>query len=103
MYNLKPVSSEKVFQCSFFTITNNNTVLMFCLFGDTLSFMMFSSAEHLLPGAPLTYFNDRGGLSDFFGSEILAKSDFFGSMKDAGIFGGCKEKQWDFFRLQKNN
>ena len=23
---------------------------------------------------------------DFFGSDILAKTDFFGSMKDAGIF-----------------
>ena len=25
------------------------------------------------------------GPSEFFGSEILAKSDFFGSMKDVGI------------------
>ena len=59
---LKPVSRKKVFSMSVF-ITNNNTVvisnlappawnsitrfdasyLMFCLFGDTLSFMMFSS------------------------------------------------------------
>ena len=37
------------------------------------------------PGSPLTYFNDGGSPSDFFGSEILAESDFFGSMKDAGI------------------
>ena len=29
-----------------------------------------------------------GGPNDFFGSEILAKSDFIGSMKDAGIFLG---------------
>ena len=40
-------------------------------------------------GAPLANFNDRGrggeGPSEFFGSEILAKSDFFGSMKDVGI------------------
>ena len=45
------------------------------------------------PGAPLTYFNDEGGgggLSDFFWSEILAKGDFFGSMKNAGIFGVVK-------------
>ena len=35
------------------------------------------------PGAPL-----GGGLKDFFGSDILAKRDFFGSMKDAGIFWG---------------
>ena len=41
------------------------------------------------PGAPLTYFNDGGGgPKDFFGSDILAKRDFFGSMKDAGIFWG---------------
>ena len=44
----------------------------------------------LRPGAPLTYFNDggEGGGGDFFGSDILAKKDFFGSMKDAGIFLG---------------
>ena len=29
-----------------------------------------------------------GGPKDFFGSNILAKRDFFGSMKDAGIFLG---------------
>ena len=43
------------------------------------------------PGAPLTYFNDGGGgggPKDFFGSDILAKRDSFGSMKDAGIFWG---------------
>ena len=39
------------------------------------------------------YFNDDGGRggggpSDSFGSEILAKSDFLGSVKDAGIFWG---------------
>ena len=27
-----------------------------------------------------------GGPSDFFGSEILAQCEFFGSMKDTGIF-----------------
>ena len=41
----------------------------------------------LVPGDPLTYFNDgRGGPSDFFGFDILAKSDYFGFIKDAGIF-----------------
>ena len=41
------------------------------------------------PGAPLKYFNDGGGgPKDFFGSDILAKRDFLGSMKDAGIFLG---------------
>ena len=33
------------------------------------------------------------GPSDFFGSEILAQSDFFGSMKYAGIFLGRKKKK----------
>ena len=32
-----------------------------------------------------------GGLSDFFGSEILTKSDFFGYVKDAGIFLDCEK------------
>ena len=41
-----------------------------------------------LPGVPLTYFNDGGVRRIFFGSDILAKRDFFGSMKDAGIFLG---------------
>ena len=42
-----------------------------------------------------------GGPSDFFGSEIFAESDFFGSMKDTGIFLGCEKKQRDFFGLRK--
>ena len=41
-----------------------------------------------------------GGPSDFFGSEILAKSDFVGSMKDAGIFLG-REKKEGFLWLAK--
>ena len=45
-----------------------------------------------------------GGPSDFCGSEILAKGDFFGSMKDAGIFlGREKKKRRDFLGLQKKN
>ena len=43
-----------------------------------------------------------GGPTDFFGSEILAKNDFFGSMKDARIFLGREIKQRDFFGLRKN-
>ena len=38
---------------------------------------------------------------DFFGSEILAKSDIFGSMKDAGIFLGREKKQRDFLGLRE--
>ena len=49
-------------------------------------------------GAPLTYFNNGGGgPSDFFGSEILAQSDIFGSMKDAGIFLGSEKTTKGFF------
>ena len=33
-----------------------------------------------------------GGQSDFFGSEILAKSDFFETVKDAGNFFGYAKK-----------
>ena len=45
-----------------------------------------------------------GGLSDFFGSEILAKSDFLWSMKDAGIFlGHEKKKQRNFLGCKKRN
>ena len=42
------------------------------------------------------------GPSDFFGSEILAKSDFLGSMKDAGIFL-VREKNTDFLGLRKRD
>ena len=54
-------------------------------------------------GAPLTYFNDGGTgcPSDFFGCEILAQSDFGGSMKDAGTFLDRQKKQRDFFGLRK--
>ena len=38
-----------------------------------------------------------GGPSDFFGSEILVKSDFLGSITDAGLFLGREEKKRDFF------
>ena len=42
-----------------------------------------------------------GGPSDFFGSEILVQSDFFGSMKDAGILLGRKKNERDFFGVAK--
>ena len=44
------------------------------------------------PGASLTYFNDgKWGLRDFFGSEILAKSD--GLSKIQGFFWVAKKTQ----------
>ena len=42
-----------------------------------------------------------GGQSDFFESEILTKSDFFGSMKDARIFMGREKKQGFFWVAKK--
>ena len=52
------------------------------------------------PGAPLTYFNDGGGgPKDFFGSDILAKRDFLGSMKDAGIFLGRENNRGIFMGI----
>ena len=62
--------------------------------------MSFLSAV-CCPGAPLTYFNDGGGPSDFFGSEILAKRDVLGSMKDAGIILGREKKQRFFLGYEK--
>ena len=64
------------------------------------------------PEAPLTYFNDGGGgPSNFFGSEILAQSDFlgsmkrhrnvFGSQKNRGIFWGCEKRTKGFFWVCK--
>ena len=63
----------------------------------------------LVPGAALTYFNDGkkggggggGSPSDFLGSEILAESDCFGSMKDAVIYLGRKKEQRDFLGCKK--
>ena len=53
------------------------------------------------PGAPLTYFNDGvgGGPKDLFGSDILAKRDFFGSMEDAGIFLGRENNTGIFWGI----
>ena len=41
-------------------------------------------------------------MGDIFGSEILAQSDFFGSMKDAGIFLGHKKNR-GFLGLRKKD
>ena len=64
-----------------------------------LSSLQFSckiqeSWHYCLPQEPHSHIlmmrGGGGGLSDFFWSEILAKGDFFGSMKNAGIFGVVK-------------
>ena len=39
--------------------------------------------------------------SDFFGSEILAQSYFFESVKDARIFWGRKKNQREFLGCEK--
>ena len=54
------------------------------LFAKQIFWHIVSFINHdATPGAPRD-----GGPSDFLGSEILAKSDFFGSMKDARVFLG---------------
>ena len=43
-----------------------------------------------------------GGIQGFFGSEILAKSNFFGCMKDTGMFLGREKKnRWNFLGMLK--
>ena len=46
-----------------------------------------------------------GSPRDFFGSDILVKRDFFGSMKDAGIFWGRENNTGIFLGIvaQINN
>ena len=51
----------------------------------TMSSNLFGS-----PTGP-THILLMGGPKDFFGSEILTKRDFLGSMKDVGIFLGCEK------------
>ena len=55
------------------------------------------------PGAPLTYFNDGGFRVNFLGRKFLAKSDLFGSMKDAGIFLGREKEPGIFGGLLKKD
>ena len=57
--------------------------------------LMLYAVDHNVktPGAPLTYFIDGGGGEGvLFGSEILAKKGFFGSIKDAGVFLVAKKQ-----------
>ena len=55
-----------------------------------------------IPGALFTFLMiGGGGGSDFFGSEILAKSAFLGSMNNAGIFFGSPKKIEGFFGVLK--
>ena len=59
-----------------------------------------------MPGVPLIYFNDGGGgggggLSDFFGSEILAKGNFFGSERCQDFLGSQKKTEGFFWVAKK--
>ena len=63
---------------------------------------LFYQYECLHPrGSSNIYSLMTRGLGDFFGSEILAKSDFLGSMKDAGFFLDHEKKKRDFGGLRK--
>ena len=75
---------------------------------NIVTFRLVTRSQHIIPSAPLTYFNDGGGRggggrpSDFFESDILAKKDFLGSIKDAGIFFLGREKKTEgFFGVAK--
>ena len=65
--------------------------------------------EGVVPGVPLTYFNDgRGGgwgegVKDFFQSEVLAKWEFFRSMKNDVSFCVCEKMLgfWGFCILHQ--
>ena len=75
---------------------------MDCCLPCSTSWKVNNKNGNMAPGAPLTHFNDgEGGVRViFFGFEILAQSDFSGSMKDARIFlGRKKKKNRDFFGL----
>ena len=57
----------------------------------TVNFGQFVKIKYSLytaPRGPRSHILMTGAPKDFFGSEILAKRDLFGSMKDAGIFWG---------------
>ena len=77
------------------------------LFGTIAPGQPFSNFDtvikHIGAQGPHSHVLKTEGLSDFLGSEILAKSDFFGSMKDAGIFWGREKKNKDFFGLRKKD
>ena len=65
---------------------------------------MWDTMKVDMPRAPLTYFNDGwGGPKDSFWSDILAKRDFLGSMKDAGIHLGSRKQHRDFFGSRKQH
>ena len=55
----------------------------------------------LMNHRPHSHLLMMGGPSDFFGSEILAKGNFFGSMKDAKIFWGHEKITEGFFGFAK--
>ena len=65
---------------------------------DTYMERMMSCENGLSPGAPLTYFND-GGSKGFFWVWHFGQKEFFGSMKDAGIFLDCEKNTGIFLGI----
>ena len=51
------------------------------------------------PQGPHSHISMTGGSEGFFGSDILAKRDFFGSMKDARIFWGRENNRGIFLGI----
>ena len=64
--------------------------------GKLIIFFTWPYCEIFCPQVPHSHILMAGGggsEGDCFGSEILAKSDFFGSMKNARIFRGHEKNQ----------
>ena len=57
------------------------------------------SVDKHYPQGPHSHILMTGGSEGFFGSDILAKRDFFGSMKDAGIFLGRENNRGIFMGI----
>ena len=89
-WNLSAWSCALLENKNFFSVRIRNIIVDLLVIHHTDRSPSLQFYMSLGPGAPLTYFNDGGVRTpkDFLGSDILAKRDFFGSMKDAEIFLG---------------
>ena len=112
----KPKSSQRVQhkRQSYLSLPSSSSVLLCADQGDgSVQTQSLASAsvqgmnrvvtDTNTPGAPLTYFNDRGVLVIFLGLKFWPKVIFFGSMKDAKIFLGRKKNRGILFGLRKKD
>ena len=68
--------------------------MIFILFASRLQVLGWKNHGRSSSQGPHSHILMTGGPSDFWGSEILAQSDFLGSMKYAGILLGRKKSRW---------